>query len=96
MVTGNLVDIILRTRVPVGRLVDWLDQAALQLLVDPPHDSSNGRSSRDRAKPRRLRIRTATDLETAFLSPLLLACHASRAAVCSVDDVALVNGIRRC
>jgi hypothetical protein len=34
LATANLVDIILHTRVPVGRLVDWVDQAKLYLHLD--------------------------------------------------------------
>jgi hypothetical protein len=32
--TANLVDVILHTRVPVGRLIDWVDQAALFIHLD--------------------------------------------------------------
>ena len=60
LATVNLVDAILRTRVPVDRLVDWVDQAHLCLRV-----SNKGEPS-DRARLRRLGIRTATDLEDAF------------------------------
>jgi len=34
LVTANLVDVLLHTRVPVGRLVDWVDQAHLYLQLD--------------------------------------------------------------
>jgi len=34
LATANSVDIILHTRVPVGRLVDWVDQAFLFLHLD--------------------------------------------------------------
>ena len=34
LATANLVDVILHTRVPVGRLVDWIDQAQLYLHLD--------------------------------------------------------------
>ena len=34
LATANLVDVILHTRVPVGRLVDWVDQAKLYLHLD--------------------------------------------------------------
>jgi hypothetical protein len=34
LATANLVDVILHTRVPVGRLVDWVDQANLYLHFD--------------------------------------------------------------
>ena len=43
LATANLVDVILHTRVPVGRLVDWLDQAYLALHLPPrqePHDDA--------------------------------------------------------
>jgi hypothetical protein len=34
LATANFVDVILHTRVPVGRLVDWVDQAHLYLHLD--------------------------------------------------------------
>ena len=34
LTTMNLVDVILHTRVPAGRLVDWLDQAFLLIHLD--------------------------------------------------------------
>jgi hypothetical protein len=34
LATANLVDIILHTRVPVGRLVDWVDQSLLYVHLD--------------------------------------------------------------
>jgi hypothetical protein len=34
LATANLVDVILHTRVPVGRLVDWVDQAKLYMHLD--------------------------------------------------------------
>jgi nitrate reductase NapE component len=34
LTTANLVDVILHTRAPVGRLVDWVDQAHLFLHLD--------------------------------------------------------------
>lgn len=67
LVTGNLVDILLRTRVPVGRLVDWIDQAALLLVLDPADPDGDGPLRDDRSTLRRLGVRTATDLETMFL-----------------------------
>jgi hypothetical protein len=60
LATANIVDVMLRTRVPVGRLVDWIDQAILDLRVRDGGDNS------DRADLRRLGIRTATDLEDAL------------------------------
>jgi hypothetical protein len=34
LATANLVDVVLHTRVPVGRLVDWVDQANLYIHLD--------------------------------------------------------------
>ena len=34
LATANLVDVMLHTRVPVGRLVDWVDQAYLYIHLD--------------------------------------------------------------
>jgi hypothetical protein len=34
LATANFIDVILHTRVPVGRLVDWVDQAQLYLHLD--------------------------------------------------------------
>jgi hypothetical protein len=62
LATANIVDVMLRTRVPVDRLVDWIDQAVFDLHVK---DGSEGGS--DRRTLRRLGIRTATDLEDALL-----------------------------
>ena len=75
LATANLVDVILRTRVPVERLVDWVDQAILYLRVRGREDRRVVRIRRhhrsdnsidDRARLRHLGIRTATDLEDAF------------------------------
>jgi len=93
LVTGNLVDIILHTRVPVERLVDWIDQAALQLLVDPPGDEDpHTRLHRDRNILRRLGVRTATDLETMFLPVQRLAGRAGRTPV-DGSEAAFRNGM---
>jgi hypothetical protein len=61
LVTANLVDVILGTRIPVDRLVDWLDQALLYLYVPAESDKRY-----PRAELRSLGIRTATDLERAW------------------------------
>src|SRR6266508_54367 len=64
LTTANLVDVLLHTRVPVGRLVDWLDQAFLYLRLP---EGDEGRPMRQRL--RALGIRTATDLERAWPAP---------------------------
>ena len=61
LATANIVDVMLRTRVPVDRLVDWIDQAVLDLRVKDGNDEHS-----DRETLRRLGIRTATDLEDAL------------------------------
>jgi hypothetical protein len=50
---ANLVDVILRTRIPVDRLVDWIDQAHLYLHIPKAN----------RSELRRRGIRAATGLE---------------------------------
>ena len=58
LTTANLVDLLLHTRVPIARLVDWLDQAFLYLRLP---DGEQGRQLRKQL--RALGIRGATDLE---------------------------------
>lgn len=62
----NLVDVVLHTKVPPGRLVDWLDQAFLLIHLD---FGDGGACSSEalpgpeaRAALRRVGVRTATDL----------------------------------
>jgi hypothetical protein len=68
LATANLVDVMLRTRVPVERLIDWVDQAHLYLRVgkERSKDAEGREQPSDRDMLRRLGIRTATDLEDAF------------------------------
>jgi hypothetical protein len=54
----DLIELMLLTRIPVPRLVDWTDQAILHLYVD----------QEDRAALRRYGIRTASDLVHAYTS----------------------------
>ncbi len=77
LATANLVDVILNTRIPVDRLVDWVDQSLLYLHLSHKETSwlhrhrrkSQGEDEEDaRAKLRRFGIRTATDLDDAFNS----------------------------
>lgn len=74
--TANLIDLMLHTRVPLERLVDWVDQAHLYLRVEGPErkrglrrKKQGDKSLSDRERLRRLGIRTATDLQDAFTSP---------------------------
>ena len=73
LATANLVDVILHTRVPVGRLVDWVDQAHLYLHLSPSKRGWSHRRGRRDGTEQHLRdqlrargIRTATDLLSAF------------------------------
>jgi hypothetical protein len=82
LATMNLVDVILHTRVPPGRLVDWTDQAFLLIHLervdrselsrlrqtDPPAAAGQTAMSGAQARLnlRRVGIRTATDLLKAF------------------------------
>jgi hypothetical protein len=70
LATANLVDVILRTRVPVNRLVDWIDQSILFLHVSGKARHDGGEAHHDRKEQpsdrdilRQLGIRTATELE---------------------------------
>ena len=79
LTTMNLVDVILHTRVPAGRLVDWADQAFLlthledaagagpDAAADEAGDAVGGEAARRRL--RRVGIRTATGLLKAFSDP---------------------------
>lgn len=80
LMTMNLVDVILHTRVPPGRLVDWIDQAFLLIhldradradarrLRDGEEDASSCPGAAARMQLRQVGIRTATDLLKAFSS----------------------------
>lgn len=61
LVTANLVDVLLGTRIPIERLVDWLDQALLCLHLPTPDGEDSPRDAL-----RALGIRTATDLQLAW------------------------------
>jgi hypothetical protein len=58
LATANFVDVMLHTRVPVGRLVDWVDQAHLYLHLDrlegtwrERQQAKPGRRTRDSTVP---------------------------------------------
>lgn len=83
LTTMNLVDVMLHTRVPVGRLIDWVDQAFLLIHLEPVDRKqlNDLRRKPKRADPatrapvptrtalRRVGIRTATDLLRAIPDP---------------------------
>jgi hypothetical protein len=76
LTTMNLVDVILHTRAPVGRLVDWIDQAFLLIHLNPASRSEIKRArgaapatadgAVTRVALRRIGVRSATDLLKAF------------------------------
>jgi hypothetical protein len=76
LTTMNLVDVILHTRAPVGRLIDWIDQAFLLIHLDPASrseikqarsaDGNTPEGAATRVALRRIGIRSATDLLRAF------------------------------
>lgn len=60
LATANLVDVLLSLRVPVARLVDWIDQSILLIHLS----TRANQGPRDRLQ--QVGIRTATDLEAAW------------------------------
>lgn len=68
LATANVVDVMLRTRIPVDRLIDWIDQAHLDLHLWPEEDEKDNLiwEWKIRKELRRHGIRTATDLENIF------------------------------
>jgi hypothetical protein len=76
LTTVNFVDVMLHTRAPVARLIDWLDQAYL-LIHLPPANRKQLRRARNSKRPdqggasmrlalRGMGIRSATELVHAF------------------------------
>ena len=62
LATANLVDLMLNTRIPIERLIDWIDQSILYLHLGPTKD----RISHNRDRLRQIGVRTATDLDDLF------------------------------
>lgn len=70
LATANLVDVVLHSRAPVGRLVDWVDQALL-LQPLPPWPADRPPRKRRRMKWRR----DETEPEPDSRDPLVLTLH---------------------
>jgi hypothetical protein len=64
LATCNLVDVMLNTRIPLDRLIDWVDQSLLYLHLGKQPEEGDG----PRDQLRRYGIRTATDLEDVLAS----------------------------
>lgn len=58
----DLVDLLLETRIPVGRLVDWVDQAILRLHIVDSTAEKDPEGTTVLSDLRALGIRSATDL----------------------------------
>ncbi len=70
LASANMVDLVLRTRSPIGRLIDWMDQALLHLRVLPltSHSRKPDREAHWKAIQAlaALGIRSATDLQRSW------------------------------
>ncbi|HVF76404.1 MAG TPA: hypothetical protein VM938_15315 [Acidimicrobiales bacterium] len=69
LLTANVPEVILHTRVPVGRLVDWIDQAHLFLRLPPMAKDDRKKpmeSQHPRCALRRIGVRTASGFLDAF------------------------------
>jgi hypothetical protein len=64
LTTMNLVDVILHTRVPTGRLVDWTDQAFLLIHLDSTDRTELNTLRRERKDLRRKRPRAGLTQES--------------------------------
>ncbi|MDQ3916173.1 MAG: hypothetical protein M3323_12750 [Actinomycetota bacterium] len=62
LTSANLVDLLLRSRVPISRLIDWIDQGFLHLHLPVAEESKDDPWQRLRS----IGIRGATDLERAW------------------------------
>lgn len=77
MATADIVELLLHTRIPRERIIDWVDQALLYMVIGPEKRTSNGQENEDvneenasnttyRSILRRQGIRTASDLIVAY------------------------------
>jgi hypothetical protein len=63
----DVVDLMLQTRIPVPRIVDWLDQAVLYLHAGPRETEGDGLTrTANLTRLRAYGIRTATDVDNAI------------------------------
>jgi hypothetical protein len=72
LTTADLVNLMLHTRIPVERLVDWIDQALLYLHLGDTksqQDTTTNDEGNRRRELRALGIRTATDVDILFSPP---------------------------
>ena len=62
LASADLVSLMVSTRVPVDRLVDWVDQAVLLLLVPDPAADQADRAAPRVTQLRSIGVRTASDV----------------------------------
>ena len=68
LATANLVDLMLNTRIPVERLVDWVDQSLLYLHLRTEKEEKAEEKESSRQIFRGIGIRTAMDVHILFES----------------------------
>ena len=66
MATAEIVDLMISTRFPPDRIIDWVDQAILFTYLGPDQKEDKAHGSSRRELLRRQGIRTATSLIQAF------------------------------
>ena len=68
LATANLVDLMLNTRIPIERLVDWVDQSLLYLHLRTEKEEKAENKKVSRQMFRSIGIRTAMDVHILFES----------------------------
>jgi len=63
---NDVVDLMLQTRIPVPRILDWVDQAILYLHAGPATSTHGADRATTLTTLREFGIRTATDVDNAF------------------------------
>lgn len=87
---GEIVQLMVATRIPTARLIDWIDQAMLMIHLEPP--SSSKAPTERVVRLRALGLRTATDLVAAVEAAEADRC--SDSATCLDELVAIFDGSR--
>jgi hypothetical protein len=80
--THDVVDLLLKTRIPAARLIDWLDQAILRLHLDPLYANEGGASQ----ALGRFGIRGVSDLLDVVPAPAERAGHATITALAPAGE----------
>jgi hypothetical protein len=72
LITANVVDLMLNTRIPVGRIVDWLDQAFLYIHLAPVEAPLSKREQKRRHKVQEKMLERNVDVDQLDLPPAKL------------------------